>query len=206
MPGPTQGTYGRQGHTIQPGSRYDAATLCSGFSSDSLLGMRDNHQGGGVLQNTLLHMVQRLWIQRSKTLIQDEDSGILQQCAGDVEATALAMRQLPAGLADYLPQPGRHAVEQVAEAEFAADSFCLLHVGGLGWPAAAQQQVKGERAGQDVVVMELRSGYNALPPAVGSQGLQVQSSAQEQTGLGKTQTGEEGGKGGFAAARGTSEK
>jgi hypothetical protein len=56
-----------------------------------------------------------------------------------------------------------------AEAEFTADGFSLLDVCWLGWPAATQQQVEGKRASQDVVFVELRGGYNALPPAVGSQ-------------------------------------
>ena len=183
MPGPTLGTYGRQGHTIQPGSRYDAATLCSGFSSDSLLGMRDNHQGGGVLQNTLLHLVQRLWIQRSKTLIQDEDSGILQQCAGDVEATALAMRQLPAGLADYLPQPGRHAVEERPESQSAAQGLGSLQVCRLGWPATAHEQIEGQGPGKEVIVVELWRSHYSVPPARGPERWQIQTTQEEESGL-----------------------
>ena len=79
------------------------------------------------------------------------------------------MRELPSRLPHHLPQPGWHAVEQVAEAKFTADGFRLLDVYRLGWPATTQQQVEGKRASQDVVFMELRGGYNALPPAVGSQ-------------------------------------
>jgi hypothetical protein len=36
-------------------------------------------------------MLECLWIQRSKAFIQDEDRSPLQQRAGDVESTALAM-------------------------------------------------------------------------------------------------------------------
>src|SRR5262245_14114766 len=54
--------------------------------------------------------------------------------------------------------------------------------------------------------MELRSGYDALPPAVSSQGRQVKTSGQEETRLGPAQAGERRGKGGFAATGGASEE
>ena len=82
--------------------------------------MRDDHQGRRVVQDTLLHAVQRLGIEGGKTLVEDEDGGTLQQGAGNVEPTALAMGELPAGLADDLPQPGGHAVEERPEIQGAA--------------------------------------------------------------------------------------
>ena len=81
---------------------------CELFLSDRLLGMRDYQQGLSVFQNTLLNAMERLWIKGGKTLVQDEDGSPLQQRAGYIEPTALTMRQLPAGLTDDLPQPGRH--------------------------------------------------------------------------------------------------
>jgi hypothetical protein len=92
-----------------------------------------------VFQDTLLHAVERLRIQGGK----DEDRGILQQRASDVEPTALPMGELPAGLADDLPQPSRHALEQRPESQGVTQSLRLLQVGRTGWPVAPHEQVKG---------------------------------------------------------------
>ena len=99
-----------------------------------------------------------------------------------------------------------HARGAHAEAEGTAHGFGLLHVCGLGRPAAPQQQVEGERAGQHVVVVELGSSHDALSPAVGTQGLQVKTSGQQETRLRKAQAGEQGGKGRFAPTGGASEE
>ena len=127
------------------------------FSAESLhvsrssgvctLGVRDDHQGRGMVQDTLLHAVQRLGIQGGKTLVQDEDGGTLQQGAGDIEPTALAMGELPAGLTDDLPQPGGHAVEEWPEIQGTAQGLRRLQVCRLGGPAAAHEQVEGQRPG-----------------------------------------------------------
>ena len=104
----------------------------------SYLWVRNDQQGRGVLQDTLLHAVERLGIQGGKTLVQDEDGGTLQQGAGDIEPTALAMRELPAGLADDLPQPGGHTVEERPEIQSATQGLCRLqvcrHGGASGGP------------------------------------------------------------------------
>jgi hypothetical protein len=39
--------------------------------------------------------------------------------------------KLPAGLANQLPQPRRHAAEEVVKAELAADMFSRLDIRGL---------------------------------------------------------------------------
>ena len=79
------------------------------------LQMRDHQQGGGVCQDTLLHAGERRGVEGGKTLVEDEHGGPLQQRTGNVEPTALAMGELPARLANYLPQPGGHAVEEWPE-------------------------------------------------------------------------------------------
>src|SRR5262249_30749806 len=145
-------------------------------------------------------------VQRREALVQDDEVGALQQRPGNVEAAAFTMRELPSGLSDGLQQPGRHAVEQVPEAELTAEGFSLLDICGLGWPAAPQQQVEGECACQDVIFMELGGGNHALPPALAPQGRQVEAPQQEEPGLGEAQAGEERGEGGFATTRGSGEE
>jgi hypothetical protein len=85
-----------------------------------MLGVSDDHEGWGVVQDTLMHAVQRLGIEGCKTFVQNEDGGTLQQRASNIEAAALAMRELPAGLADELPHPGGHAVEEGPQLQGAA--------------------------------------------------------------------------------------
>jgi hypothetical protein len=148
--------------------------------------MGDYQESSRPGKRTVQSTLQGLGVEGGKALVKDDHIGALQESAGHVEAATLAVGELPAGLSDHLPQPGRHAVEQVAEAEFTAHNFRLLHVYGPGRPAATQQQVEGKRAGQDVIVMKLRGGDDALLPAVSPQSWQVQTSAEEQTRLGKT--------------------
>ena len=136
----------------------------------SQLGVRDDQQGRGMFQDTLLHTVQRLGIKGGKTLVQDEDGGTLQQRAGDVEPTALAMRELPAGLADDLPQPGRACGRGAAQIQGAAQGLGRLQVRRLGWPAAAHEQVEGQGPGKEVIVVELWRGHHPPPPARGPEG------------------------------------
>ena len=132
--------------------------------------MGNHEEGGSPGEHAVQGALEVLWIECAKALVKDDDVGVLQECPCYIETATLAMRELPSRLPHHLPQPGWHAVEQVAEAEFTADGFSLLDVHVLGRPGAAEQQVEGKRAGQDVIFMELRGGYNALPPAVGSQG------------------------------------
>jgi hypothetical protein len=145
--------------------------------------MRDDHQSWGVLQHTLLHMVQSLWIQSSKTLIQDKDSSVLQQRAGDVEPTALAMRKLPAGLADYLPQPGWHAVEEWSKLQSAAQRLGSPQICWLGWPATPHEQVEGQGPGKEVIVVELWRGHDPVPPARGPERWQIQTTQEKESRL-----------------------
>jgi hypothetical protein len=144
-----------------------------------LLGVRDDQQGRGVFQDTLLHAVERLGIQGGKTFIQDEDGGTLQQRASDVEPTALAMRKLPAGLADYLPQPGGHAVEERPKIQGAVQSFSRLQVRRMGWPAAAHEKVEGQGSGKNIIVVELWHSHHPPPLSRGPERRQIQTPEEE---------------------------
>jgi len=80
-----------------------------------------------MCQDTLLHAGERRGIEGGKTLVQDEHGGPLQQRAGNVEPTALAMGELPTRLTNELPQPGGHAVEEWPEIQGAtqlSDGLC----------------------------------------------------------------------------------
>jgi hypothetical protein len=130
--------------------------------------MGNHKEGRSPGEHTMQGALEVLRIEGGKALVENDHVGVLQERPGHVETAALAVRELPSCLPDHLPQPGRHLVEQVTETELTAHGFRLLNVCGLGRPAATHQQVEGERAGQDVVFMELRSGHDALPPTVGS--------------------------------------
>ena len=103
------------------------------------LGVSDDEHGGGALQDAAQAAMQRLGIQGRKALVEDDELGLLEQSPGHVESAALAVGKLPAGLADQLPQPRRHAAEEVIKAELAADMFSRLDIRGLQAPHPASQ-------------------------------------------------------------------
>ena len=112
--------------------------------------MGDNEQRDCTGEYAAQGPVEVFRVKRRKALVQNDEVSTLQQRPGNVEAAAFTVRELPSCLSDRLQQPGRHAVEQVPETELAAEGFGLLNIFGLGWPAATQQQVEGECAGQNV--------------------------------------------------------
>src|SRR5262245_25952652 len=99
--------------------------------------MGDYEEGRSPSEHAVQGALKVLWVECAKTLIEDDDVGVLQEGPCDIETATLAMRELPPRLPHHLPQPGWHAVKQVAETGFTADVLSLLDVYRLGRPAAA---------------------------------------------------------------------
>src|SRR5215510_4088118 len=154
-------------------------------------------------QHTAQGPAQGLGVQGGEALVQDDHVRTLQQRSGEVETALLAVREAPARVAYHLQQPGRHAIEKLLQAKLMAQSFGLGNILGARWPAPAHEQVESEGARKDVVVMELGRGDHALPPAFASQGLEVKTAQEHETGLRPAQPGEESGQGGLATPRGS---
>ena len=135
--------------------------------------------------------MERLGIKGGKTLVQDEDLGTLQQRTGDVEPTTLAMRELPAGLPNYLPQPGGHAVEERSQIQGAAQGLSRLQVCRRRWPAAAHEQVEGQSSSKDIIVVELWRSHHSPSPARGPERGQIQTPEEEESRLRLSHPGEQ---------------
>src|ERR1700686_3436938 len=74
------------------------------------------------------------------------------------------MRELPACFADHLHHSGRHACQQIGQAQLPADDFGLLQVRCTEVSPPAHKQIECECFGENVVLMELRRGGDALAP------------------------------------------
>ena len=90
-----------------------------------------------MVQDTLVHAVQRLGIEGCKTFVQNEERGTLQQCAGHIETAAFAMRELPARLTQDLVNAPRHPLDELAQPELAAYRFGFLKVFATRRPATS---------------------------------------------------------------------
>jgi hypothetical protein len=66
--------------------------------------------------------------------------------------------------------------------------FRLFEIFGVWRPAAAQEQVKRERAAEEVVFVGLRGGRNLRSPTFASQRFQVKTFEQDETGRGHSQS------------------
>ena len=147
------------------------------------LWVSDHQQGWRPVENTTQRVPQIFWIEGRKALIKNNEIGLLQQRPGDVETAPLTVRKLPACLADHLQHLSWHPVEQISEAELAANGVSLSHIVRLWRPAPAHQQIEGEGAGEDMVLMELRRSYYPPPPALGPERLSVQTPEEQKAGL-----------------------
>jgi hypothetical protein len=90
--------------------------------------MSNDHQRWRPFQNALQRTAQGVGIERGEALVENDHGGALQQGASNIKTAALSMRKLPAGFSDHLQESGRHGVEQVSQAEFAADFFGFAHI------------------------------------------------------------------------------
>jgi len=68
-----------------------------------------------------------LRIKGGEAFVEDDEFGVLEQGARDVEAAFFALRKLPAAFADHLEETGGHSGEQLFQTEFAANGFGFLH-------------------------------------------------------------------------------
>ena len=162
--------------------------------------MGDHQQGWGVCQDTLLHTMERLRIKGGKTFVKDEHGGTLQQRASDVQPTALAMRELPARLADYLPQPTWHAVEEWSEIQGATQRFGRRQVFRRRGPTAAHEEVKGQGRSKDVVVVELRRARDATAPSERTNARAVETARQHEAAVRPAEPGKNTGERRFAGS------
>src|SRR4051812_40484322 len=85
--------------------------------------MGDHHQRPGPAHRAGEAKLERFRIERREALVHDRQLGILEQGAGEEDAAALAMRKLPAGLANALIDATGHAAEQLAKAKLLAQSL-----------------------------------------------------------------------------------
>ena len=67
-----------------------------------------------------------LRIQRGQAFVEQNHLGILQECAGEKNAAALALLQLPAGFAYDLVEPGGHAFQQRPKTDLLAELRSFL--------------------------------------------------------------------------------
>ena len=64
--------------------------------------MGNDQECPGAFEHTTETLAKGLGVKRRKALVKDNEIGVLQQCAGDVEAAFLSVGELPACLADHL--------------------------------------------------------------------------------------------------------
>ncbi len=168
--------------------------------------MRDNEQRGRLFQDVFERAAEVLRIEGGEALIEGHEIRPLEQRPGDVEATALAVAELPARLPHRLLQPRRHAVEERAEAESPTYPVRVLQVALARRPATAHEDVERERPDEDVVVVELRDDDHAPPPAGPPDGLEVETREEKKAGVRRAACREEHPEGRLAAPGGTFEE
>src|SRR5947209_5677283 len=106
--------------------------------------MSDDDQSLRSAQGARQAEVERLGIERTEALIEDQDLGALKQSARDEEPALLSVRKLPAAFSDHLLHPRGHAVEDRSEPELAADRVGVLQVGGRRRPSPPKEQVEAQ--------------------------------------------------------------
>src|ERR1700751_3868461 len=109
-------------------------------------------------------------IEGCEALVENHDLSALQQSAGNVDAAALPVRELPAGLPNHLQHSCWHLVHQRLEAEFATNRRRFSHVFFAWRPAASHQEVERKGFGEYMILVELRRGNHSLTPALLAQG------------------------------------
>ena len=115
-------------------------------------------------------------------------------------ATALAMRELPARLADVGIKARRHAREQRPQAKLDTDLFGLFEITGRRWPSATHQQIEGQGLIEQVVFVELRCGGHQLSPAPPTQRRKIQAAEQDLPALNRQEAGQRRSQRALAAA------
>jgi hypothetical protein len=170
------------------------------------LRVSDDKECRGPVEDTTEGLIKGLRVECGEAFIEDDEVGILEKRAGDVEAAPFAVGELPTGLTDHLLQSGWHTVEEVSEAEFAAKGLSLLQIFGRCRPAAAHQQIERESSREDVVFVKLRGTRHTPLPAFSPQCLPVEPTEEEEARLRQAQASEERSKSRLAAAGRTCEE
>src|SRR5215475_3856557 len=122
-----------------------------------------------MFQGTLHAAAKVIGIEGGKALVKHHHPGTLKQGTRNEQSAALAMRKLPAAFPHHLHQPCRHAIEQLAKTQPAAEVFRFEYLPGGGGPAASHQEIECKCLGKDVVLMELRRCGDFPPPTLEAQ-------------------------------------
>ena len=163
--------------------------------------VRDDDQRLRAAEHAGERAFQRLGIQRGEALVEHAHVERLEQRARDEQAAALAVRQLPAAVADQLLQPRRHARQQRAEIQLAQHRLGLGDVLAPRRPGAPEQQVEQEGLREDVVLVELRRRAHAPAPARQAERLLVDARRAPAARVGNAQADEQRAQRRLAAAR-----
>lgn len=99
--------------------------------------MGDYHERAGAAEDAFERGSEVFGVECGEAFVEDDEAGVLQQGARDVDSAALAMRELPAAFADHLQKAAGHAIEYVSQTQLAADGVRLFHVRCGGRPAPA---------------------------------------------------------------------
>ncbi len=154
------------------------------------LGVGDHQQCTGTREGAVQAFAQGLGVERREALVEHGELRILQQGAREEDPAALAMGQLPAGFADTLMNPARHATQEASETQFLAELLRLGNVRIACWPAATHQKIECKRSGQDMVFMELGCCRDTTVPVVTDR-WPIQSIEQEKPARGRPKPGEQ---------------
>ncbi len=76
--------------------------------------------------------------------VEDEDAGVVRECAGKADELFLASRECGAALAYWLGEFEREGADEVADVDFVAGSLEAL----VGDPGGAEADVVGDGAGE----------------------------------------------------------
>src|SRR6266545_5886796 len=153
--------------------------------------MGDHDQRVGPAENTRERAFEGFGIEGGEALVEDAGVEGLKQRAGDEEAALLAVRELPAALADELFEAGGHSREQWAEVELVQDRFGLGDVFAARGPSATEQEVERQAGGEHVVLVELGRGADPRAPVREAESALLDAREAEHASLGDTQTGQQ---------------
>lgn len=186
----------------------DSAESLSGIDHRdfNFLWVRDDHEAWGAAEDAVEAGFQGFRVEGGETFVEDDEGGVLEDGAGNVDAAALALGELPAGVAHHFHDAGGHAVEQGAEAEFLADVPGGFGVAGGQRPVAAHEEIELQGGGHDVVFVILGGGGDAAAPGLVADGGGVETLGEEEASGGGAEAGEDVAEGRFAAAGGAFEE
>jgi hypothetical protein len=104
--------------------------------------MGDDQDRLRAIEDAAEALIERLGIERGEALVENDEIRVLEQRSRDEEPASLAVRELPAGLAELLDETAGHSPEEIAKAELEADLFGGHEIIPRCGPAAAHQQIE----------------------------------------------------------------